>query len=312
MTTETPSEKTAFTNAYGGFWTDLQNSLDLLAGKLELGWISEDEARLLRDWIHNGYVVIPNAIPDNLIDAVNSDIERVLNASPSVCRTSFWRDGKKFWEPAVKEHMLEEEAKLLDLHMVSEAARRAIFSERVHRFLTLVFERLPVAFQSLSFEYGSQQPTHCDIAFVHVSSPREFIASWIALEDIEPGSGELQYYPGSHRLGDVVFENDSVWAAGDLSKYSDGLDKAAASAGLELQRFTPSKGDVLLWSSGLYHGGSPRTNHQLSRKSLVTHYLPRGRQPQPPIDPTRIFPTNYKGFVCSEGTPLMVIQENPD
>lgn len=203
--------------------------------------------------------------------------------------------------------MREEEAKLLDLHMVSEAARQAIFSEQLHRFISLVFERLPVAFQSLAFEMGSQQPTHCDIAFVHVESPREFVASWIALEDITPGSGELQYYPGSHRLDDVVFENQSVWAAGDLSDYSANLDRIANENGLALQRFTPSKGDVLLWSSGLYHGGSPRTVSELSRKSLVTHYCPKGRQPHPPIDPTRIFPTNYRGFVCSEITPLMSV-----
>ncbi len=261
----------------------------------------------MQHWIAHGYVVIPGAVSAELIDAVTGDIERVLDADPPVCRTSYWRDGKKFWDPASRAHMREEEAKLLDLHMVSEAARRAIFSERIHRFITLVFEQLPVAFQSLTFEIGSQQPTHCDIAFVHVNSPREFIASWIALEDILPGSGELQYYPGSHRLADCLFENNSVWAHGDLTGYSAGLNRTAELAGLQLQRFTPSRGDALLWSSGLYHGGSPRTDRTLSRRSLVTHYCPRGRQPHPPVDPARIFSVHDRGFVCSQGTTLISI-----
>ena len=307
MSAQGPTTKTTFTNPHGGFWTDLENSPDILTGKQELGWISDEEAQLLHHWINNGFVVIPNAVPESVIESVNTEIENVLTGDPPVCRASFWREGAKHWENARKEHMQEEEAKLLDLHMVSEAARQAIFSRKIHRFITLVFERLPVAFQSLTFENGSQQPTHCDIAFVHVDSPREFVASWIALEDIKSGSGELQYYPGSHRLDDVLFENESVWACGDLSHYSDELNNRAVAAGLELQRFTPNRGDALLWSSGLYHGGSPRTDRSLSRKSLVTHYCPRGRQPHPPVDSTRIFPTRYQSFVCSESTPLMAI-----
>jgi len=307
MNEQIRSTKTTFTNPYGGFWSDLENSMEILAGKQELGWITDNEAQLLHHWISKGFVVIPGAVSESVIDSVKAEIDQVLASDPPVCRTSFCREGTKYWENASKEHMKEEEAKLLDLHMVSEAARRAIFSPMIHRFITLVFERLPVAFQSLTFENGSKQPTLCDIAFVHVDSPREFVASWIALEDIKPGSGELQYYPGSHRLDDVLFENESVWAAGDLSHYSDELDQRATVAGLELQRFTPNLGDALLWSSGLYHGDSPRTDHSLSRKSLVTHYCPRGRQPHPPVDPTRIFPTRYQSFVCSESTPLMAI-----
>jgi len=39
----------------------------------------------------------------------------------------------------------------------------------------------------------------------------EFAASWIALEDIQPGSGELEYYKGSHKLDDYVFEGQHKW-----------------------------------------------------------------------------------------------------
>ena len=304
---DSPTQKTRFKNPYGGFWTDLETGLDLLDGRKALGWIDDDEADLLAQWISQGYVIIPQAVPGAVVDSVNREIGRVLEAQPAVCRTSFWRDGVKHWEAAAKEHMQEEEAKLLDLHMVSEAARQAIFSPPVHRFLTLVFERLPVAFQSLAFENGSQQPTHCDVAFVHVDSPREFIASWIALEDIRPGSGELHYYPGSHRLPDVTFAAGNIWASGDLSDYSAKLDKAATAAGLRLQRFTPGKGDVLLWSSGLYHGGTRRTRPDLTRKSLVTHYCPQGRHPHPPVSPGRIHATRHQGFVCAESTPLMSV-----
>ena len=34
----------------------------------------------------------------------------------------------------------------------------------------------------------------------------ELIASWIALEDVQPGSGELMYVPGSHRFEVFIFQ----------------------------------------------------------------------------------------------------------
>lgn len=71
-----------------------------------------------------------------------------------------------------------------------------------------MFERPAVGFQSLYFRWGSQQAVHQDTAFVKVSSPMEFAASWIALEDIKSGSGELEYYIGSHRLDDYCFTGD--------------------------------------------------------------------------------------------------------
>jgi hypothetical protein len=33
----------------------------------------------------------------------------------------------------------------------------------------------------------------------------QFAASWIALEDVQPGAGELFYYVGSHRLPDHLY-----------------------------------------------------------------------------------------------------------
>jgi ectoine hydroxylase-related dioxygenase (phytanoyl-CoA dioxygenase family) len=32
------------------------------------------------------------------------------------------------------------------------------------------------------------------------------VASWVALEDIQPDSGELEYYIGSHTLDDYLFD----------------------------------------------------------------------------------------------------------
>lgn len=298
-----PPERTEFFSPFGGFWTDLRNSEDMLEGKRALGLIDADEQEMLRSWMRNGYVILRGALDEQTVDAVSKDIDIVVQQGHPSSKVCYWKEGTKYIETPVPEHMREAEAKLLDMHMLSDAARQAIYSPRLLRFLNLVFERTPLAFQSLAFELGSQQPVHCDVAFVHVSSPREFVASWIALEDIEPGSGELEYYPGSHRLADHLFAGESPWVQGDPVGYEQQLAEYANAANLNLERFLPKKGDVLFWNAGLYHGGSRRDTGN-TRKSLVTHYCPIDRRPMYADSADRYHKTPYGGYVAGCFPPI--------
>ena len=65
-----------------------------------------------------------------------------------------------------------------------------------------------MAFQTLYFRYGSQQAIHQDPAYVVIDEPMKLCASWLALEDVKPGSGELIYYPGSHLNSDFLFSGE--------------------------------------------------------------------------------------------------------
>ncbi|MEA2145678.1 MAG: hypothetical protein QOG59_1265, partial [Solirubrobacteraceae bacterium] len=49
--------------------------------------------------------------------------------------------------------------------------------------------------------------------------------------------------------------------------------------GLRDRSFLAHKGDVLIWSADLAHGGSPITDPELTRKSLVGHYCPERVEP---------------------------------
>jgi ectoine hydroxylase-related dioxygenase (phytanoyl-CoA dioxygenase family) len=144
-------------------------------------------------------------------------------------------------------------------------------------FLRDVFQEDPVAFQTLYFEYGSTQGAHNDTAFVYVDPPYKFLASWIALEDIDSETGELFYYPGSHKIGDQVFANGGkMFDPKDehAPTYSRTLDEMMAAHGLSRSTFVPRARDVLFWSADLVHGGTEITKRR-TRRSLVTHYCPR-------------------------------------
>jgi ectoine hydroxylase-related dioxygenase (phytanoyl-CoA dioxygenase family) len=169
------------------------------------------------------------------------------------------------------------EAKVLDVHVRLPASQKLIFAPKLLDFLRDVFQEEPVAFQTLYFENGSQQSAHQDTAFVYTDPPYHFVASWIALEDIAPDTGELFYYPGSHKMDDLSFADGAkALRPGDPDGpgYSAALEQAVSEYGFKRARFLPKQTDVLFWASDLVHGGSPRTSNA-TRRSLVTHYCPR-------------------------------------
>ena len=309
-----PPESVRFNSAYGGLWVDASNAPEVIDGKQKLGWITADEAERLRFLHENGFVVLPRAVSDQQVNDVREDFDKAWAGELGQCKISYFDQGHKNTVNAVGGLAEKPEAKLLDFHMASASARKAIFSQTVNRFLALIFERPAIAFQSLGFEYGSQQTIHSDIAFVRVDSPREFVASWIALEDIEAGSGELIYYPGSHLLPDFILNNGSVWSNTMMSNYGKTISEGAESAGLSKERFLAKKGDVLIWTAGLYHGGSSITKPGATRRSLVTHYCPEGRlpffmMPSSPFarkNPREVHRAENGGLVCgkyTEGAP---------
>ena len=142
----------------------------------------------------------------------------------------------------------------------------------------LIFDRKAVAFQSLYFQFGSEQGLHRDPMFVVTEPPSHLIASWIALEDITPECGPLLYVPGSHRMPWFEFDDDTV----ALGKKAGARDKRVDWAlqrkklidemHLEVKAFTAKRGEVFLWHSGLLHGGARVENPSSTRKSFVVHY----------------------------------------
>ena len=274
-----PVETPRFRSKFGGLWTDLSNAPDLLKGKLELGEISEQEALLLAGFIENGYVILRGAVDAPTIARLKSDVERLTQDGHAEAWVDCMEGGRSTvrrlapGDDGAQGKML----KLLDLYSFLPSARDVIFSPAALRFMQLVFNRPPMAFQSLYFYNGSQQPVHRDTAFVRVSSPMEFVASWTALEDIQPGSGELVYQPGSQRYPEYLFEGKYKWIAPgvkELDAFYAHLNENGSGNPAGTRKFAANKGDTLIWSADLAHGGGPVDDLKKTRRSLVAHYCP--------------------------------------
>ncbi len=270
-----------FRSQFGGFWPDLSDAGARLAGKQALGLLDATDVARFKHWQEKGYVLLEKAIDPALIDAFRDEIARDWQRGNEGLVIEL-ADGSNAF-PRMLPKYQNVPHKVLDYHSTSKLARDIQFAPAIRRFLGQLFERPPMPFQSLLFRYGTEQEMHQDTAYVVVRSPMEFVGCWVALEDITPGSGELQYYEGSHKIPEFLWcgrgrARPPEWD--DHRAFLRWVCEKSEQAGCPLTRFHPKKGDALVWHADLVHGGSPRLKREISRWSLVSHYCPVDVDPE--------------------------------
>lgn len=232
----------------------------------ELAQLSESEREIASSLRQSGYAIIDFPEPefDTLARTIIDDLEPVLRQGGS--------EGASSGRPVrIQDHDLD-------------AVRRLAGNERVIEILSKVYGRSAFPFQTLNFSLGTQQPVHSDD--VHFSSyPKGFMCGvWVALEDIHPDAGPLEFYPESHRLqnidgitiGQHPFENPNAQPAefgqGTQLPLQDLWNNALTVSDTEAEHFLAKRGQALIWVYNLLHGGSHQANMNRTRWSQVTHY----------------------------------------
>jgi len=215
----------------------------------------------LLQWPAKGYMIIPELFKQEA-DLINVEIENLI------------REGKIDFNFTKR--------KLMDAWKSSTVINQIFHNQVVLQIMNFLFDKETMPFQTINFLYGSEQKPHSDS--IHMTTePLGYLAAiWIALEDIEDGSGELVYYPGSHKLNYVMSEDyDTGNTALKLGNhnykhYEEKIESIILQNNLEGKKFLASKGDVLIWHANLLHGGSPITKPGKTRKSMVAHYFAKG------------------------------------
>ena len=185
----------------------------------------------------------------------------------------------------------------------SAAIKSVATNEVAHSIIKLLYGREPIPVQTLNFLRGTQQRTHSDV--IHFSSlPAGFMCGlWTALEDITINQGPLHYYPGSHQLPEFDYydlgmseecvypnnphEGEQSWdnprTREKYTLYEDVVERLMQEHGFERQVLTLKRGQALIWSSNLFHGGNPILDENTTRKSQVTHFQFEGTIPWTPM-----------------------------
>ena len=225
--------------------------------------LTEEERRVAHDLHDRGYAVMDFPDPDieSRADRIKQAVAERLSIeleNPDVVRGAGdlrIQDGWKF----------------------DRDIRAVATNEAVLALLERLYGRPAFPFQTLNFPVGTQQHLHSDA--IHFSSvPERFMCGvWLALEDVQAGSGALTYIPGSHKWPIVTNTMIGRKGYGARTSSAQAPFEAAwaamvAASPQQPESFLARKGQALIWTANLLHGGSPRTDPSLTRWSQVTHY----------------------------------------
>jgi ectoine hydroxylase-related dioxygenase (phytanoyl-CoA dioxygenase family) len=235
-------------------WIDSPFFPDLLQGMT----LDPEIARIIRDFAANGFVIIDPEIPQALLESISRDL-----------RDRFTQTVEPYYA---------DETRVQDAWMFNEDVRAVACAPRILEILRILYQREPVPFQTLNFRVGSQQRTHSDT--IHFDSiPQGFMCGvWLALEDVDHSNGPLHYYPGSQKL--PIYNLHDIGITGSAqafqyerySQYEDFVQALMIREQFERQELKVERGQALIWSANLFHGGSPIMDDSRTRLSQVTHY----------------------------------------
>lgn len=252
------------------------------------------DAAILRSWVRDGYAIVENVVPHDLIDEMVADLDRLFVDDElfpgAVLHDLVMPDGHR---PNT------DHRDLLGLTRSERVAVRDRSSWRIHAFhqhsagadairqhpelrriASLILGHDTHADYSINFHNGSTQALHQDSAVFHLGVPNLICGAWIACEDIVEGSGPLVYHPGSHRrelfsgFDGYPLVNLRTADPGTAAAYRAHVDAEADE--FEERVFLARKGDVLFWHGMLIHGGQAIRRPDTTRRSYVVHFIPHG------------------------------------
>ncbi|HLY72164.1 MAG TPA: phytanoyl-CoA dioxygenase family protein [Puia sp.] len=238
-------------------WLDKANSKNLVAEKEKFNSFTTDIQRQLLSWSDDGYIILNNFFDDHTTESVNQEIDKLITKK----KLHFTHDNK-----------------LMFANRMSSVIKKITLERKLTDILSFILGREVLPFQTINFLQGSNQRAHSDSIHMTTYPLGYLIAVWIALEDTNLENGPLFYYPGSHRLPFLLNndfnEGDTAITIGkkDYPDYEDAIEKLIITNNLEKRVFLAKKGDVFIWHANLVHGGSPVSDRQMTRKSMVIHY----------------------------------------
>ena len=228
----------------------------------------------LQTWNDDGYLLLKNFYSPEVIDSINALIDRL------------WKQRKKLGPEYVIDIFVESEKeqrvymadapvqarnapyKLNDLYLSQDEIRQAVVGKRLAPILRSLLGGFPLVCNSLNFEFGSQQDYHFDTFYMPSPTPNKMLATWLALENATADNGPLSYFPGSHKIPPYMFSNGTTHAVeSEMEQFNAYIYSEIEQRGLKAETLLADKGDVLIWHSQLFHGGSPIADKRKTRKS---------------------------------------------
>jgi hypothetical protein len=212
----------------------------------------EQRRRIATELNQKGFAVLRGFVDSGLIDRIVPEVATIYVTDPTAERDRRVQD---VWSRGC------------------DAVRELAVLPETLELLGFLYDRRPIPFQTLNFKWSTEQAAHADC--LHFSClPAGFMCGvWVALEDTDAGNGPLFYYPGSHRQPELTrYDSNQSVDSPPYELYERYQEALMRSLDIEPVEFHASKGDALIWTANIVHGGSPVREPGRTRWSQVTHY----------------------------------------
>jgi ectoine hydroxylase-related dioxygenase (phytanoyl-CoA dioxygenase family) len=220
--------------------------------------VVDDAAR--ERYERDGYLIVESlGCQEELLDGIVADMEG------------------RYGEPHEEGGVLFYPRRIQDAWRISDNVRALARNARILALLEVLYGRKPLPFQTLNFWVGTEQAPHSDTVHFNSMPPGYMCGVWVALEDMDMENGPLVYYPGSQRLPEITMQDVGVEAdPTHYPEYERFVSELIERNGLEPSYATIRKGQALIWSANLLHGGSAQKDKSRTRHSQVTHFFFEG------------------------------------
>lgn len=225
-------------------WVESPFFYELLSQKA----LSGNEQHTARFFHEHGYVILENVLETDAADKAIAELDPLYHQTG---------DSHSHSGPAI-----------VDGWKAVEAPKALADNARILGALKLLFGRNPHPVHTLNFKHTNHQALHAD-NLRYGTFPGSFVAGvWIALESFTPDSGNLYFYPGSHRDRSILV-SDLV----EASQYDSLVAEYIKYKTLTPVSFTIPKGAAIIWGSRLLHGSHAPMNPRRTRHTQFTQYL---------------------------------------
>ncbi|HVJ52823.1 MAG TPA: phytanoyl-CoA dioxygenase family protein [Aliidongia sp.] len=234
-----------------------------------------------RHWRENGYVILRNFIPDELIDRYSAVRSRIGDMGG-------WPSPTPYLDvPEIRDLCLYGPLSNMLEHLIGE----------------------PMALHlNLTGWVSTERSWHQDDYLNPPEVNGHYIAVWTALDQIQPDAGPFEFVPGSHRWPFIRQakvlsllgrdDRDSSWPWASERLLTPFFQEEIARRSARVERFLGGRGDVLIWHARLLHRGSPPERPGAERRSMIAHYSAVGHRTDMTV--TRRHPEGGLYFVPAE------------
>ena len=222
----------------------------------------------------NGLAVTLNKDGFAIFDFPEPNFNEIVERIKSKLNPKFdwgkWRSGER------------PDLRVQDESFFSAEIREIAVNKKILEILSILYGRRAFPFQTLNFGVGTQQRPHSD--GVHFNTiPQQFMCGvWVAFEDVDEQNGGLTYYPGSHNWIHLTNEDfcvntesiaiEKIYDHAHYPKFEDAWQMLADHYKVKPKVARLKKGQAVIWTANVVHGGGKIIDKTRTRWSQVTHY----------------------------------------